>query len=81
LLDEFERLRSDNVDELRSWRLTDEQLDLEGMHPELGLVTLRQLLATWVVHDLNHVRQIATAMAKKYDGEVGPWKEYLSILG
>ena len=81
LLDEFERLRSDNIDELRSWRLTDEQLDLEGMHPELGLVTLRQLLATWVVHDLNHVRQIATAMAKKYDGEVGPWKEYLSILG
>ena len=81
LLDEFERLRSDNIDELRSWNLTDAQLDLEGMHPELGLVTLRQLLATWVVHDLNHVRQIATAMAKKYDGEVGPWKEYLSILG
>ena len=81
LLDEFERLRSDNVDELRSWKLTDAQLDLEGMHPELGLVTLRQLLATWVVHDLNHLRQIATAMANKYDGEVGPWKEYLSILG
>jgi len=80
LLDEFERLRWDNIDELHSWELTDAQLDLEGMHPELGQVTLRQLLATWVVHDLNHVRQIATSMAKKYDGEVGVWREYLSIL-
>jgi len=80
LLDEFERLRWDNIDELHSWDLTDAQLDLEGMHPELGQVTLRQLLATWVVHDLNHVRQIATSMAKKYDGEVGVWREYLSIL-
>lgn len=80
LLDEFERLREDNVDRLRSWNLAEPQLDLEGMHPELGRVTLRQLLATWVVHDLNHIRQIATAMAKQYDGEVGAWKEYLSIL-
>lgn len=80
LLDEFTQLREDNVDRLLAWNLTDEQLDLEGMHPELGRVTLRQLLATWVVHDLNHVRQIATAMARKYDVEVGPWKEYLSIL-
>ncbi|HKP70840.1 MAG TPA: DinB family protein [Pyrinomonadaceae bacterium] len=80
LLDEFERRRWGNIDELHSWELTDEQLDLEGMHPELGPVSLRQLLATWVVHDLNHVRQIATAMAKKYESEVGPWKEYLSIL-
>ena len=81
LLSEFERLRRANIDELHGWELTDAQLDLEGTHPELGRVTLRQLVATWVVHDLNHVRQIATAMAKKYDGEVGPWKEYLSILG
>ena len=80
LLDEFERLRSDNLDEMHSWELTDAQLDLEGLHPELGTVTLRQLLATWVVHDLNHIRQIVTAMAKNYDGEVGVWKEYLSIL-
>ena len=80
LLDEFERLRSENLEVLRSWRLTDQQLALEGTHPELGPVTLRQLLATWVVHDLNHFRQIATAMAKRYDSEVGVWKEYLSIL-
>ena len=80
LLEEFAQLREDNVARLRNWNLTDEQLDLEGMHPELGRVTLRELLATWVVHDLNHIRQIVTAMAKRYEGEVGPWKEYLSIL-
>ncbi|MEP7149559.1 MAG: DinB family protein [Acidobacteriota bacterium] len=81
LLDEFARLRTENVDTLRVWNLTDEQLvDLEGLHQELGRVTLRQLLATWVVHDLNHVRQIVTVMARRYDTEVGVWKEYLSIL-
>ena len=75
LLDEFERLRSENIDVLRGWKLTNEQLDLEGLHPELGRVRLRQLLATWVVHDLNHIRQIATVMAKRYEKEVGVWKE------
>ena len=80
LLDEFAKLRSDNLDVLRSWNLDEEKLDLEGLHPELGKVTLRQLLSTWVVHDLNHIRQIVTGMAKRYDNEVGPWKEYLSIL-
>lgn len=80
LLDEFEQKRKESLGALRSWNLSEEQLDLKGMHPELGEVTLRQLLATWVIHDLNHVRQIATAMAKKYENEVGPWKQYLSIL-
>jgi len=80
LLEEFEKLRTENIDILRAWKRTDEQLELEGNHPELGRVTLRQLLATWVVHDLNHVRQIATAMAMRYETEVGPWKEYLTIL-
>ena len=80
LLDQFAKLRSENIDILRGWNLTGEQLDLEGMHPELGVVTLRQLLATWVVHDLNHVRQIVTAMAGRYTDDVGVWKEYLSIL-
>src|SRR5687767_11893207 len=80
LLDEFAKLRAENIDTLRSWNLTAEHLDLEGMHPELGSVTLRQLLATWVVHDLNHIRQVVTAMAGKYAIEVGVWKEYLSIL-
>jgi hypothetical protein len=80
LLDEFAKLREQNLDTLRSWDLTEDKLDLEGNHPELGRVTLRQLLATWVVHDLTHIRQIVTVMAKRYEGEVGPWKDYLSIL-
>ena len=80
LLDEFVNLRAGNLATLRSWSLSEEQLDLRGLHPELGEVSLRELLATWVVHDLNHVRQIVTAMARKYEGEVGPWKAYLSIL-
>jgi len=80
LLDEFARLRTENLDTLRSWNLTDEQLDLEGNHPELGRVTLRQLIATWLVHDLTHIRQLVTVMAKRYEQEVGGWREYLAIL-
>ena len=80
LLDEFAERRTESLDTLRSWSLTDEQLQLRGNHPELGKVTLGQLLATWVVHDLTHVRQIVTVMAKRYEGEVGVWREYLSIL-
>jgi hypothetical protein len=80
LLDEFARLRAENIDTLRGWNLTQEQLDLEGTHPELGTVTLRQLLATWVVHDLNHICQIATALALRYSDHGGVWKEYLSVL-
>jgi hypothetical protein len=80
LLDEFARLRVENLDVFRSWNLTSAQLDLTGEHPELGTVTLRQLLATWVVHDLNHLRQIVASMAVRYESEVGPWREYLSIL-
>lgn len=80
LLDEFERLRNANLETLGSWKLTNAELDLYGVHPELGDVTLRQLLATWVVHDLTHIRQVATAMARRYSDEVGQWKQYLSIL-
>ena len=80
LLEEFKEARTRSLAELRSWNLSDEQLELTGIHPELGEVTLSQLLATWVVHDLNHIRQIVTSMARRYDTEVGPWKEYLSIL-
>lgn len=80
LLDTFEEARRENLEWLRSAELSSAELDLEGLHPSFGPVTLRQLMATWVVHDLNHVRQIVTAMARKYDAEVGPWKEYLSIL-
>ena len=80
LLTEFAHLRNANLERLAGWELTPELLELRGMHPELGDVTLKQLLATWVVHDLNHISQIARVMAKKYDSNVGPWKEYLSIL-
>lgn len=80
LLDEFAELRKKSLETLRSWNLTDEQLQLKGTHPELGEVNLEQLLSTWVVHDLTHIRQIVTFLAKKYGESVGVWKEYLSIL-
>ena len=73
-------LRTKSLETLRAWDLNPAQLDLRGMHPELGEVTLNQLLATWVVHDLNHISQIATAIAGRYGDDVGAWREYLSIL-
>ena len=79
-IEEFARIRTENIETLRSWELVDAELDLKGVHPEFGEVTLRELIATWVVHDLTHLRQIATVMAKRYDEAVGPWKAYLSIL-
>jgi len=80
LLEEFARLREDNVATLAGWRLTDAQLALEGEHPVFGAVTLRQLLATWVAHDLGHVAQAARVMAKQYREAVGPWRAYLPVL-
>lgn len=80
LLDEFERCRGESLETLRSWNLTEEQLSLAGEHPEFGPVTLRELLAAWAVHDLTHLRQISTSLARRYVDDVGPWKEYLSIL-
>ena len=80
LLDEFARLRAENLATLAGWRLTGAQLALEGEHPEFGAVTLRQLLATWVAHDLGHVAQTARVMAKQYRDAVGPWRAYLPVL-
>jgi DinB family protein len=80
LLAEFTRLRAANLELLRSWRLTAVELDLPGEHPSLGRVTLRQLLAAWVVHDLGHLAQVARVMAKQYREEVGPWLPYLPVL-
>lgn len=80
LLDEFARLRAENLRVLESWKLSDAQLDLPGEHPSLGPVTLRQLLATWVVHDLGHIAQVARVMAKQYRAEVGPWVPFLPVL-
>ena len=80
LLDEFSRLRTESMLTLASWHLRDAQLALEGEHPEFGLVTLRQLLATWVVHDLGHIAQTARVMAKQYRDAIGPWRPYLPIV-
>jgi uncharacterized damage-inducible protein DinB len=80
LLEAFERARDNNLATLAWWHLTPEQLGLTGTHPALGTVTLSQLLATWVVHDLNHIGQIVEVMAHQYAEEVGPWSQYLAIL-
>ena len=80
LLDEFERLRAANLETVRGWRLTEAELALEGEHPAFGPVTLAQLLATWVAHDLGHLAQTARVLAKQYREAVGPWREYLPVL-
>jgi hypothetical protein len=80
LLDELARLRAEGLATLAGWRLTEAQLSLEGEHPEFGPVTLRQLLATWVAHDLGHVAQTARVMAKQYREAVGPWRAYLPVM-
>jgi hypothetical protein len=80
LLEEFARLRAANLDLLRSWHLTDAELDLTGVHPTFGPVTLRQLLAAWVVHDLGHVAQVTRVMAKQYREAVGPWVPFMPVL-
>ena len=80
LLNEFLNLRTKNIKYLKSLNISDEQLQLKGQHPELGDVTLKQLLASWVTHDLGHIAQILRVMAKQYKDEVGPWVKYISIL-
>jgi hypothetical protein len=80
LLTTFAELRRENVAALMGMNLTETDLGRRGLHPELGEVTLGQLLATWVVHDLDHVAQVARTMAKVYNEATGPWSEYLSIL-
>ncbi len=80
LLDEFASLRRENLRELESMRLTDAELERRGRHPELGVVTLRQLLATWVAHDLDHVVQVSRVLARQYSDEVGPWRAYLRVI-
>ena len=80
LLDELAHLRAENLATLRGWSLTDRELGLEGEHPAFGTVTLRQLLATWVAHDLGHIAQTTRVMAKRYREAVGPWREYLPVM-
>lgn len=81
LLATFARLRAESLRQLDAMNLTPELRKKRGKHPELGVVTLGQLLSTWVVHDLGHVGQIVRVMSKQYGEAVGPWRAYLSILG
>ena len=79
LVERFAALRTDNLATLGEL-VTDADLDRRGLHPSLGEVTLRELLATWAVHDLDHVSQIYAGLAGSHDADVGPWKAYLGIL-
>lgn len=81
LLARFAELRAANLDRLRGFGLAPDDYDRIGRHPALGPVTLRQLLSTWVAHDLNHLAHIAEVMAAQYREQVGPWQTYLGILG
>jgi hypothetical protein len=80
LLDEFARLRKENLAALQSLNLRPEELTRRGRHPALGAVTLSELLATWAVHDLTHVHQLSRVMAQQYRDAVGPWSAYLGVL-
>jgi hypothetical protein len=80
LLDRFGQLRGESLKELEGMSLTPEALARRGSHPELGVVTLGQLLSTWVVHDLGHVGQVVRVMAKQYGEAVGAWQAYLPVL-
>ena len=79
LVERFAQLREANMTALRDL-VTDADLDRRGLHPSLGEVTLRELLATWAVHDLDHIGQIHAGLAGSHDADVGPWKAYLGIL-
>jgi hypothetical protein len=80
LLKEFDELRKENMKWFKGMNLTEVDLDRKGLHPKLGEVTLRNLLATWVIHDLTHIAQITRVMAKQYKTEMGPWVEYFRIV-
>jgi uncharacterized damage-inducible protein DinB len=80
LLDEFARLRTEKLDELRAMKLSEDDLKRRGQHPALGTVTLSELLATWAAHDLTHLHQIARILAYQYRENVGPWTRFLGVL-
>jgi len=80
LLDEFSRLRSENLEELRALNLRPEDLQRRGRHPALGVVTLSELLATWAAHDLTHLHQTSRIMAHQYRQAVGPWSRFLGVM-
>ncbi len=79
-MEEFSILRSNNIQKLKSLRITGSDLTRKGIHPEFEVITLEQLIAAWVVHDLGHIAQISRVMAKQYKDKVGPWTAYLGVL-
>ena len=81
LLDEFKVLRKENLAQLKAVEISPGMLNNTGIHPILGEVTLRHLLAAWVVHDMTHIHQLSRVMAKQYDEAVGPWKQFMGVLG
>jgi hypothetical protein len=81
LLETFDELRTDSLARMDALGLTDTDLARRGLHPQFGLVTLEQHLATWVAHDLTHISQVVRVMARQYTDAVGPWRAFLSILG
>ena len=80
LIDEFKELRENNLLEIKALKISKEDLEKTGIHPDFGEVNLRQLISTWAVHDLGHIAQISRVMAKQYKNEVGPWINYLGVL-
>lgn len=80
MLDEFAHLRTNNLFELRAWKLQSADLDKRGVHPSQGVVTLSQLLATWATHDLTHLHQLSRILAYQYSDAVGPWSKFLGVL-
>lgn len=80
LLNEFARIRMENMDWFKVLQLTEADMDKTGLHPKLGEVTLRNLLSTWVIHDLTHIAQITRVMAKQYKEEMGPWVDFFRIM-
>lgn len=80
LLSEFKAVRKNNVEKLKRLTLTEDELNKTGIHPEFGEITLKQLLATWTIHDLTHIAQIARVMAKQYKEAIGPWVKYFRVV-
>jgi len=80
LLDEFARLRAENLNALRALNLQPQDMQRRGLHPALGPVTLGELLSTWAAHDLTHLHQISRVMAYQYRDAVGPWSQYLGVM-
>ena len=80
LLSEFKQLRLKNIEILKSWNLNENKLQLTGIHPELGIVTLKELISTWTIHDLVHINQISRVLVKHYTNDIGPWINYINFL-